>query len=178
LSSPTPIDALVWSYHALGWSTRRIAGEVQASQSTVVRILDRLRQDPPDNGNTIIMNSTPPGGMPILPGIPASALFDDTQPQAVWTPPRHRPGGVAILTILTLVLLGALAATLAAANGGLIARGQTGPRGPAGQTGPAGSPANRDVTVCVRYDTSNGDIAAITAPVRGSCGSMTTLRIP
>jgi hypothetical protein len=81
-----------------------------------------------------------------------------------------------VLTVLTLILVGALAATLAAANGGLIYRGKTGPPGP---PGPAGPPApQRAFEVCVRYSTYNGAVVSLTAPVKGKCGTATLIRVP
>jgi len=170
VTSPTPIDGLVWSYHQLGWSTRRIADEVHTSQASVVRILDRMKKDPPAGENTVIMTTTPPSGIPAL--LPPA--YDDDEP--IIPRPRQRPGAVALLTILTLILIGARAATLAAANGGLIARGKTGPAGPQGPPGPAAP--QRAFTVCVRYSTYSGAIVSMTAPVKGKCGTATMIRIP
>ena len=165
MTSPTPIDGLVWSYHSLGWSTRRIAGEVQTSQATVVRILERLRKDPPTD-------MTPPAGIPAIPAIPA--YDDDT---VDYIAPRRRRSGMAALMVLNLLLIGALAATLLAANGGLIARGRTGDPGPAGPRGPAGSQGT--VELCARYSAYTGAIVALSAPDKGSCGSSATLiKIP
>lgn len=162
MTSPTPIDALVWSYHRLGWSTRRIAGEVQTSQATVVRILERLRKEPPRD------MTTPPAGIP--------AIFPAYDDETVTLPRvRRRRSGVAMLMILNLLLIGALAATLAAASGGLIARGRQGVPGPAGPRGPAGSQGA--VELCARYSSYTGAIVELTAPVKGSCGTATLIRI-
>src|SRR5580765_715922 len=149
MTSPTPIDGMVWSYYQLGWSTRRIADEVHTSQASVVRILDRMKKDPPTGENTAIMTTTPPSGIPAL--LPA---FDDDQQVTFPRPRRNAAPMLTMLTILTLILVGALAATLAAANGGLIYRGKTGPQGP---PGPPGAPASqRAFEVCVRYSTYSG----------------------
>jgi hypothetical protein len=174
MTSPTPIDGLVWSYHQLGWSTRRIAGEVNTSQATVVRILDRLKKDPPQP-ETLIMNSTPPSGLPELSPVPA--YYDDEQqpPREPWLYRR----GMLIMTILMILLIGALAATLAAASGGLIARGRTGPAGPPGVPGPAAPPQpHRVFQLCVRYSAFSGAVISLTAPEKGSCGTATLIRIP
>jgi len=168
VTSPTPIDGLVWSYHQLGWSTRRIAGEVQTSQATVVRILERLRKDPPTESMSLV-NITPPQGIPAVGHIPPA--YDDDEP--VLPSANH---GVVLIVVVMLVLIGALAATLMAANGGIIARGKPGPAGPAG---PAGKPAQkRSFELCVRYSTYSGAIVSLTAPVKGSCGTATMIRIP
>lgn len=166
MTSPTPIDGLVWSYHTLGWSTRRIAGEVQTSQATVVRILDRLKKDPPEN--TVIMAATPPQGIPLAP------VYDEEP--VPFVPRQKRRSGIAWLMILNLLLIGALAATLAAANGGLIERGKQGVTGPAGPRGPAGP--EREIELCARYSAYSGAIVSLTAPSGGSCGSATLIRIP
>lgn len=170
MTSPTPIDGLVWSYHQLGWSTRRIAGEVQTSQATVVRILERLKKDPPP-GETMVMNSTPPGGLSQVRAFPPSWAEED-EPAV-----RRRPRGNLILTVINLVLMGVLAATLAAAAGGLIARGQAGARGPAGPAGPPGP--KRVFTLCVHNSQFTGAIVSLTAPDgKGSCGSGTMIKLP
>jgi hypothetical protein len=151
---------------------------VQTSQATVVRILERLKKDPPDGGATLTMTTTPPSGMPMLPGIPQSSLFtDDTDSWPVGPPPqRQRKSGSLLVVALTLMLLGALAATLLAANGGLIARGKPGPAGPAG---PAGANApTRSFTICVRYNSIDGDVTSISAPSKGSCGDATLIKVP
>jgi hypothetical protein len=155
----------------LGWSTRRIAGEVNTSQASVVRILERLKKDPPDPA-TVVMNSTPPGGMPAVRQFPLR--WDDEEARGV---PRHVRYGTVALFVLTLLLLGALAATLIAAGGGFIARGKTGPAGP---PGPAGAAApERMFELCVRYSTFSGAVVSLTAPDKhGSCGTATLIRVP
>lgn len=59
----------------LGWTGRRIAAEVGVSQPTVVRVLERLREDPPTDqemqdfvtvASSSSSSSTPPHGMPEL----------------------------------------------------------------------------------------------------------------
>ena len=170
MTSPTPIDGLVWSYHQLGWSTRRIAGEVQTSQASVVRILERLKKDPPTTESMALVNITPQSGFPAVNDM-SPAYGDDEH-----IVPRHVSIGTPILIILTLVLLGALGATLAAANGGLIARGKPGVTGPAGPVGPQGP--KRDFKLCVRYSQYSGAIVSLTAPVKGSCGTATMVKIP
>lgn len=173
MTSPTPIDGLVWSYHRLGWSTRRIAGEVQTSQATVVRILDRMKKDPPAE-NTVAMDTTPPSGLHAL--LPAA--YDDDDEPRYRLPPRNSYATVAVtaLVVVTLLLAGAVAGLLAAANGGLVARGLPGPAGAPGRTGPPGPV--RSFTICVRYSSLTGSVTAITAPVRGGCGTATLVRIP
>lgn len=169
MTSPTPIDGLVWSYHQLGWSTRRIAGEVQTSQASVVRILERLKNDPPTE-SMALMTTTPQSGFPAVHDMPPA--YADEEPAV----PRHVSIGTPILIILTLLLIGALGATLAAANGGLIARGRPGVQGPAGPAGPKGD--KRDFKLCVRYSSYSGAITSLTAPVKGSCGTATMIKIP
>lgn len=173
MTSPTPIDGLVWSYHQLGWSTRRIAGEVQTSQATVVRILDRLKNDPSTSESMTLVNlQTPPSGMPAAVD-PIPPAYDDEEPIV------RQNSSVAMLfitmMILIAVLIGLIAAILAA-NGGVIARGKPGPAGPAG---PAGASApKKNFELCVRYSTYNGAIVSLSAPVKGSCGTATMIRLP
>jgi hypothetical protein len=193
---------MIWAYHLLGWSTRRIAGEVKMSQASVVRALDRMKKEPPPPP------ITPPEGWQAAAtparGIPA--VTDDTPPKPTFTPvvsdgpttkfepaaspppvkvkvtpapSRTAPPGTRwafILAAVALLLTGVMAGILAAVAGGAIQRGAPGPAGQAGPPGPSGSPGS--FTICVRTDTANGDVASITAPQNGKCGNATLVRIP
>lgn len=69
---PSPVDLRIWLLsRVLGWPQRRIASEVEVSQPTVARTLERLTNDPPTDaemqefviGTT---TGTPPNGLPAL----------------------------------------------------------------------------------------------------------------
>ncbi len=69
---PSPVDLRIWLLsRVLGWPQRRIASEVGVSQSTVVRTLEQLQNDPPTDQEmqdfvTVSSSGTPPHGIPVL----------------------------------------------------------------------------------------------------------------
>ena len=69
---PSPVNLRIWLLsRVLGWPQRRIASEVGVSQSTVVRTLDQLQQEPPTDQEmqdfvTVTATGTPPNGLPLL----------------------------------------------------------------------------------------------------------------
>lgn len=69
---PSPVDLRIWLLsRVLGWPGRRIASEVGVSQSTVVRTLEQLSNDPPTDQEmqdfvTVTAAGTPPNGLPVL----------------------------------------------------------------------------------------------------------------
>ncbi len=71
---PSPVDMRIWLLsRVLGWPGRRIASEVGVSQSTVVRTLEQLQNDPPTDQEmqdfvTVTSGGTPPHGLPALNG--------------------------------------------------------------------------------------------------------------
>jgi len=70
MTMPSPVDLRIWLLsRVLGWPGRRIASEVGVSQSTVVRTLEQLKDDPPTDQEMqdfVTVTSTPPNGVPIL----------------------------------------------------------------------------------------------------------------
>ncbi len=79
---PSPVDLRIWLLsRVMGWPGRRIANEVGVSQSTVVRTLDQLQNDPPTDQEmqdfvTVTSSGTPPAGLPILTGTRKTRLRD------------------------------------------------------------------------------------------------------
>ena len=70
MTMPSPVDLRIWLLsRVLGWPGRRIASEVGVSQSTVVRTLEQLKEDPPTDQEMqdfVTVTSTPPNGVPAL----------------------------------------------------------------------------------------------------------------
>lgn len=82
---PSPVDLRIWLLsRVLGWPGRRIASEVGVSQSTVVRTLEQLSNDPPTDQEmqdfvTVSSNSgTPPHGIPVLGGTRKRTSYRET----------------------------------------------------------------------------------------------------
>jgi hypothetical protein len=71
---PSPVDLRIWFLsRVLGWPQRRIAKEVDVSQPTVARTLERLTNDPPTDQEmqdfvAVTSPATPPKGMRVLNG--------------------------------------------------------------------------------------------------------------
>jgi len=69
---PSPVDLRIWLLSkVMGWPQRRIANEVDVSQPTVARTLERLANDPPtdeemQNFVASGASGTPPKGLPVL----------------------------------------------------------------------------------------------------------------
>lgn len=72
MTMPSPVDLRIWLLsRVLGWPGRRIASEVGVSQSTVVRTLEQLQNDPPTDQEmqdfvTVTSSGTPPHGLPVI----------------------------------------------------------------------------------------------------------------
>jgi hypothetical protein len=69
---PSPVDLRIWLLsRTLGWSGRKVAGEVGVSQPTVVRTLERLDKEPPTEqeiNDFVNVSATPPRGLPAITG--------------------------------------------------------------------------------------------------------------
>lgn len=68
---PSPVDLRIWLLSkVLGWPGRKVAEEVGVSQSTVVRTVERLSNDPPTDEEmqdfVTVASATPPKGMPVI----------------------------------------------------------------------------------------------------------------
>ena len=143
---PSPVDLRIWLLsRTLGWPGRRIASEVGVGQSTVVRTLERLNNDPPTEqeiNEFVNVTATPPRGLPAITG-------------KIKTAKRPTLPGGWIAAACGIMICLAIVAVLA----GLTVKLVSAPPAP-----PAGQIA------CLRY-AANGDIAAIGAISHGECPS-------
>jgi hypothetical protein len=168
MTVPTPEDARVWTYHLLGWPTRRIATEVGSSQSTISRIIQRIKDDPDyqkqmgDAEATAVFAAmaTPPNGFRVsqVPTQPEQVVTEeqlraaaDPRPTTMLQPvsfddtiepipPRQPPASHRKPSPWPqrITLLLAIAALLLAALAWKTAHNATTTPGPQGKPGPAG----------------------------------------
>lgn len=104
---PSPVDLRIWFLsRVLGWTQRRIANEVDVSQPTVARTLERLSNDPPTDQEmqdfVAVSTSTPPKGLPVLNG----KRGDTSMLMLAFT------GAVILITLAVTVVLIALAVAI------------------------------------------------------------------